>query len=836
MPAPFRYKEIPTPLTPDTEMACAPSSSADAMQPAKEAGQGAASKDDVLMSPPPPTPPTPTSKTDKRNMKRARTNGGTASSDPPSSSTTTPSSSTGLTTPYPVSEKPATTSPSSSSEANASVSVPSHIAASPNLPIKPAVNSPTAPSTTSYGEHVPTWISQSKLLQVAGIDNRNGTAIDVRFTVDARCPQLPIVDSLQYKMDGPTKLRMVAAFLGSSDGLHIVAPILPHSPSNLLMTSDQQQWYTELNRQRSKYGDIIRDGGGLPDEQKAACEELFNHLQLLSAPTPSSSSPLWAQDQLTKTWRDLLIVPSAIRANSTRQIYNPSLLASSSTSNAVSTPSATSFTLSLHAATVEASYVVACQLIAYSLVKYLAPSLTAEWKKILDGGVTSSTDSTESESSDSDKEGWEHQRQSAHTQHRIVTRKLGRVRRELLKRIASFTSTPSMVRATTEAYSPITKRPLLALSTSLSMRPVTRPYVSYVLDNFQSAGCDIHNLASDPTYQKIITCIPELSPPGCYWSVSHRIGNAVVSLWAPAEYRDLVVELNARLRAMLSSPHIALRISTSVMKKTKRGGIDRQSSIMVSLTPETKVTPPPLQARPTSSTSAPSSSSPPTSSYATALASGVKRAYESSALNHRPRKEQKTPTAPSLQPPTVAGNAAHASSLLPAFSHQHGIVPSSLHQTSPAPPGVLVPLPGNAATTVTSVDFDSRLIALERSLTVAMENRISSMFETLQSRMVATMGRMMESLGEKMMGELGKNIATIVTALLQQRIGIPHPLPLSYDSPAPAPSGQDLPSTSPFAQSHAHPPSPSFPTSHASTQNPRVPASPTLSGPANLNG
>jgi hypothetical protein len=670
---------------------------------------------------------------------------------------------------------------------------------------------------------VPAWISQSKLLNVAHIDNRSTTALDVRFTVDARCPRLPIIDSLQYKMNASTKLRMAAAFLGSSEGLHIVVPNLPRSQPNVSMTPDQQQWYAELNRQRSQYGDIIRAGGGSGNEQRAACAALFTHLELLSTSSPSSSLPLWAPEQLTKTWHDLLITPSAIRANSARQ---PPLTSSmqDSSSTAVSTPSTTSFTLSLHAASVEASYVIACQMVAYSLVKSLAPSLTTAWKKILGGGVVSGTDSTEPESSDSDKEVWEQQHQSARTQHRNTNRNLGRVRRELIKHITAFTSTPSMVNATAEAYSPITKRPLIALSASLSMRPITRPYVSYVVDNFQSAGCDIHNLENDPTYQKIIHCIPELSPPICYWGVSHRIGNAVVCLWAPAEYSDLVVELNDRLRIMLSSPCVALRISTSMMKKTRRGGIDRESSIMVSLTPETKVSPPLLQTRPKLATSAPSRSSSSASSYATALASGLKRAYDSAALNHHPRKEQRTaptmPIQPVHQPPAAAQTSLPPSSLL----HQHWIASSSLHPMSSAPAGVLVPLPANTVAAVTSSYLESRLIALEQTITAAMESRMNSMFETLQNRIAATVERMMENFAVMLMQRmesqiLGKIAQTGIMPGTSPAQHLPQPSTLSLPS--------SIPETLVTGSQSAHP---------TTFRQSCVPAGPALHGPVMING
>ena len=57
---------------------------------------------------------------------------------------------------------------------------------------------------------------------------------------------------------------------------------------------------------------------------------------------------------------------------------------------------------------------------------------------------------------------------------------------------------------TREKFTFSTSRVMLALSTSLTLQATRIPYISYIVDNWQTMGCDIQDLAND-VYQQITT-------------------------------------------------------------------------------------------------------------------------------------------------------------------------------------------------------------------------------------------------------------------------------------------------------------------------------------------
>jgi len=158
------------------------------------------------------------------------------------------------------------------------------------------------------------------------------------------------------------------------------------------------------------------------------------------------------------------------------------------------------------------------------------------------------------------------------------------------------------------------------------------PYVSCIIDNFQSIGCDIEDLTNDPTFLQLKNSKLEFQHPNAYWSVQRRIGNGVVSLWIKEQHKDSLAELNEWTCSALGLPQSALRVACTVVKKNRRGRLNHESAIKVWLTPDIKVSPPPAQQPHRGTQPAPSPSFPsrtqPTGSYAMKLAEGIRRSQE----------------------------------------------------------------------------------------------------------------------------------------------------------------------------------------------------------------
>jgi hypothetical protein len=269
-------------------------------------------------------------------------------------------------------------------------------------------------------------------------------------------------------------------------------------------------------------------------------------------------------------------------------------------------------------------------------MRVAAPAVTASLTKLLDarsGG--SNADSTDSSGED---DGW--QRQRSDKSRAIKTdRRRGL---ELQRGLDKLTASPAMKTAVKDFFFlQNTQLPLLALSTKVAMRPLLRPYISVLVDNFQSAGCNIYDLANDPLFKMITQSKPEFCHPLGHWSVDQRIGNGVASLLLREDQKDAVALLNEHVHALLPQSNAALRVACTVLRRNKYGRVDHNSSIKVFLTPVTKVSPPLVWARQPVPVLPPSSPSPPIGAYAARLTDGLKRAAEQAALNHRPRKEQR---------------------------------------------------------------------------------------------------------------------------------------------------------------------------------------------------
>jgi hypothetical protein len=627
-----------------------PSSSAAPLQPVKEAGQRTASQDGQQFSPSDEDVSLLDDPTHEgRRAKRSRMGEGLS---PSSSSSASPSSS-----PPHVGSGPGVSSPSPSPSPSSAVSG----AAQPGSAVDSSVSSASAPATTQKN-WVPLYVKHDKLVK-EGVDDHRNDAMVVQFLTDARLPAPVLIDPAQYRLSPKAKLHAVAAFLGRSNGLGIIPPKIPTfllSPSTVSDASSrnaaQQEWVETLQalmRQRAPL--IMREEHKPADSVvEEILDTLYQHL--------SMAAGLYSKEHLTAGWAPLLAMPSRI-------IKGP-----------VSAQPPTGekhffYQIELHAPTPEIAFITSCVLRMYGRLRDIAPAVTQGVVAILQessiSGAASSTDS-----SDEDTDGFVQQRaRQGSAKYKAKKREA-----EMQGKLSKFLQGPILVEAIPsdesdelsglDFYKAFTLDPLRSLCTKVKIRPVYIPYVSFLIDGFDTLGCNIYDndLSQDPVYQRVITCMPELQDGTAHWSVVRRIGGSGVSVWIREQHMEKVVQLNDHLRTVLGIATAALHIRHTVVPRLPGGRLNYKDAVNISLTPPSKPAPPATQAArpgcvttihsPSGMSGLPGSAS---GRYAACVLEGLKRsaASQNSSVDHRPHKEQRT---------TVSASAAHANAKVPAQS------------------------------------------------------------------------------------------------------------------------------------------------------------------------
>jgi len=443
-----------------------------------------------------------------------------------------------------------------------------------------------------------------------------------------------------------------------------------------------------------------------------------------------------ANGQLTSDWRQILAPRTSILSS-----QGPAQRTSKASSK-----SHYSYELVLHGATPEATYIIACAIASFGLVRLVSPQITSAVSKIL-ASADSDSAAESTESSEDDGE-WRRQRGRRNRADRVNRRAEQGVRRKFTELAGS----PVMIGMDAQ-YRQHTQLPLLALATKISMRPMLQPYISCIIDNWQSLGCNIHDLENDPIFKRIIQSRPQFAHPSAFWAVTQRIGNAVASVWIREEHKELLVQLNSTARTVVALPQASLRVACTVVRKSKRGRVDYDSAIKIFLTDPTKVNPPVTQQRP----SPPPAPSPAPAtvpgSYAARLAEGIRRAAQNSSLNHRPRKSRRAnaqseaPTAPSAHVASPTSSAEHEMKQpLPQRASSTSALgvsskPTS-HRTAAAATSSTDTAGGSAA-------LNAQLAGMEARLSRQMEARVDLLIQTQMERFERMIERMSNALFEQ---------------------------------------------------------------------------------------
>jgi hypothetical protein len=334
-------------------------------------------------------------------------------------------------------------------------------------------------------DYVPVYVGHDKLQHIAHIDNSRGTALSVKFMLHSSYPLCPAVDSLHQRYNVQMRHRLVALLLGGKNGFHINAPIIPEllvvkQTAEVLVgrqqsTAAQQKWLAQLTRQTNQHGMLMRDPTGSDAAKSAACGELWAllaELQVQNGVQPA----MWDSAQLTSDWSKVLALNSCILGSDS---YRPQSLSPSR-----GWPHHY-FQLALHAATPEAAYVIACTMASYSLMRMVATDNTQALAKLLAEHRAALKPDTAATDSSDDEVGWQRQ-QSGRDRHR-TERQQKRAAQDLGNKLAALTASPGMM-AADAGYKTITELPLLALATTVTIRAITRPYISCIIDMSIIAG------------------------------------------------------------------------------------------------------------------------------------------------------------------------------------------------------------------------------------------------------------------------------------------------------------------------------------------------------------
>ena len=505
------------------------------------------------------------------------------------------------------------------------------------------------------------WASLQRL-RAAGLDPRELTSVVVDLDVDTRAGPAPLVLNRVYSSDPSSKLAAVASLLGDSKvGFAITPPVLPRA----LLVADaqpnvraswsapQQAWYQELVSQSRDYGFLVREPGNTLEQRETALTALFKLVNI------GKVRELWPQQELTSSWADLLLPPSAILQDRARVM---SRWVSATTELRV--PEHT-YRMRLCCPTAEVTYIAAGCIANYALLPREVPEVAQRLRTILNSGDPRSPESAEtsaSEASSSDSDGeWQTYRSSraaAQQRRRTASR---------AKQLAAFVA-KELAASRFQADS---TRPLLQLVSRVTMRSWQQRFVECFVSNWQSVGCRDHFGEDDPAFVRVTTAVSELQDPAAVrWHLRDQVGGTLVSLFVRDDLFPLLPKLNTALRQSPELQHAALRVVCEAHPRRARGQRfapnDKRRYV---LTPEDapssrRSLAPASGSHPPSPSALLGGSSAALPSWAAVLSAAravnpptVRRPSTAPSLDHRPHKEQRREAQPALRSaPAPVGN------------------------------------------------------------------------------------------------------------------------------------------------------------------------------------
>jgi hypothetical protein len=606
----------------------------------------------------------------------------------------------------------------------------------------------------------------------ANIDCRSKDELLVSVRVHSNHPDgVPTIARQQYSASEEARRKCVVKFIGSATGLNIISPTIPRylllsgsafSAAVDSLNAQQRAWHDELLANAAADFDVVRGESTSTDDSELAdaCEWLWRHLlKAVPGRSPSAEVPLWSdRSSVTDSWADLLSRPNTCILRD-RQPLSADVVAAFH-----------SYQVLIKGANAPLTHILACQLLSYSRLRSVQPDATKEWDKLLCGQATApvtgrhaDTDTTDSSTSSDSDDGWV---QSKATRKRSQQR--ARNARLLPTRVAQFRK-QHMVGDLASRCLGETGSPLLALSSSIKVRAWETRYFSCLVDNFQSVGCDVSDLAADAVYQKLSTSIVGLTPPAAAWCVNQHNGGADVTIFVREDCRDQLPDLNTKVGALFPGMSPQLRLKCSVQQTNAHGRVLRNTPLRsIFLNEQVPVIArPPASVRSshratvtvttTSSSSLPSlgpgpqpGSPPPPGSWAAAVQHGVKRLPDVSTLNHRPRKQLSATVAAvagavgaksTHSPPAQKKQQQQGHQQQPTSVPKHSQPPQPQQPTAPASSLPTSPL---TAATASAPDFQHSAAWQELvARNAAMEQRLNEI-QAASTAALATVTRNLE--------------------------------------------------------------------------------------------
>jgi hypothetical protein len=592
-----------------------------------------------------------------------------------------------------------------------STTSPGPAATGPSQPATPpsakAVQS-AAQSTPQTLSFVPARTRRETLAARVNIDSRMDDVLVVEVQVHPNYPDAPTISRVQYQSNDEAKRKCAVAFVGSKTGLDMKAPTVPLyllqkgqalAAAITTLTPEQTEWHNTLSSLARQCSDVVRDQTGDADARADACERLWEHLDRATLSAADSPPALWNHPSLlVSTWDALLPTGTCILSDQRpASTGSPAILRRS-------------YRLRLQGANPQLTHVLACAFSSYALLRQVQPDITTAWDKLLGGDVKESIpDSTDSSASD-DSDGWE---QSVQAKKRDQQKQ--RRARSLPKRMAEFKRSHLTAADVSVRFAADTGLPLLALSAQLKMRAWEHKYISCLVDNFQSIGCDTLNLKDDPIFQKVTTSKPELMPPFAAWSVNQYNGGADVSIFIREDNKQELLRLNDYVRELLSVPQSELRLKCTVFQSGPRDRTIPRTHHTVFLNQVVPVVRPAPTARREPLIGTTTAAPPAPGTWAAAVLHAVQRLPASDTLNHRPKKRKSgggngagaSPKTPSRDQPV---RQAAQSSSPPLSARQQG------QQQQPQQQQHAQPHRQQSPVHPAKDEFDSRFAALEQRL------------------------------------------------------------------------------------------------------------------------
>lgn len=634
--------------------------------------------------------------------------------------------------------------------------------ASPSSSTTSVISTGSKPSSsvdTRHFRHV--TVGRDKLAARANIDCRTKDTLKVSFRVSDDHPdQPPKVDFHNYNATQNAQLRIAIKLLESKTGFAMSCPKMPRyllESGDVYMdrvehlTPVQREWHDELTLIAERDFDAMRGEGVSPEADAEACLSLWRHLN----PAVFGDSALFTEQYVTSSWVDVL------RGVGTR-------IDSDGRSSPKAAPAFHSYQLVVKGTNPLVTHILACRFQTYGGLKTWSPALTAEWEQLKRGEDSEAGSNSTDASSGSDGEGF--------TQPKTAIRRDQQRRRRATttaNRIKAFT-TKLMASPAAQRFSDDTGLPLLALSTTVRVRAWENRYTSALVSNFESIGCDVDDLETDPRYQAISTSIPALIRPYGAWVVNQHNGGATVTIFVREDLKDELVGLSGKLRARFPTTNPRLNVKVSLQETGSRGGDLRNRKLIplyLEQYTETVVTKPQRAQRETVSTS-PEHAPHNADRWLAAVHQGLqgKRLPENNTLDHRPKKktdnhdngtnkvQQPPPRQPSPQQQQPSQQQRPKNQPKNQQQHQQSTQPKPSQPTAPPQPApVSSPTaPFDFKATAAWKELEAQNVEMKRqveNITAHMKSttaQINSQLETITQRLQLTVENMTTEFSAKL--------------------------------------------------------------------------------------